>query len=119
MLKDYHLAQDAPQEAFIDAYLHLSQLQEHAAFPGWFRTVVFEHADRIRRKRKPSVSFDSVPDPQDPAQTPDAEFEDREMKGQLHAALQSLPDLERQTAMLFYISAYSRRQIANFLQVLM
>jgi len=117
LLKDFHLAQDAAQEAFIDAYLHLSQLKEPAAFPGWFRTVIFKHADRIRRKQKPSVSFDAVPEPVDPSLIPDADLEDRETKGQVHAALNSLPDLERQTAMLFYISAYSRQQIADFLQV--
>lgn len=118
LLKDFHLAQDAAQEAFIDAYLHLSQLREPEAFPGWFRTVVFKHADRIRRKRRNmNVPLDSVPEPSDPARTPDVDLEDRETKGQVHAALQSLPDCERQIAMLFYISAYSRQQIADFLQV--
>ena len=118
LLKDFHLAQDAAQEAFIDAYLHLSQLREPAAFPGWFRTVVFKHADRIRRKHYgTNVSLDSVPEPPDPSLTPDADLEDRETKGQVHTALQSLPDHERQIATLFYISAYSRQQIADFLQV--
>lgn len=117
LLKDFHLAQDAAQEAFIDAYMHLSQLHEPAAFPGWFRTVIFKHADRIRRKQKPSVPIDAVAEPVDPSLIPDADLEDREIRGQVHAALNSLPDLERQTATLFYISAYSRQQIADFLQV--
>ena len=37
LLGDSHQAQDAAQEAFIDAYLSLDKLREPAAFPGWFR----------------------------------------------------------------------------------
>jgi DNA-directed RNA polymerase specialized sigma24 family protein len=34
---DHHLAQDLVQEAIIEAFLHLPQLKEPSAFPGWFR----------------------------------------------------------------------------------
>ncbi len=52
MLGDSGLAQDAAQEAFIDAYLSLPKLREPAAFPGWFRRIVIKHSDRqIRGKR--------------------------------------------------------------------
>ena len=32
---DYHLAEDAVQEAFVAAYRDLGQLREPAAFAGW------------------------------------------------------------------------------------
>ena len=41
ILGDFHLAEDAAQEAFVDAYRNLGQLREPRAFPGWFRRVVF------------------------------------------------------------------------------
>ena len=52
LLRDAHLAEDAAQEAFVDAYRHLDDLRTPAAFPGWFRRVVFKHCDRITRGRR-------------------------------------------------------------------
>src|SRR5919199_314305 len=49
LLRDFQLAEDAAQEAFLEAYRHLSALREPAAFPGWFRRIVFKHCDRLTR----------------------------------------------------------------------
>jgi DNA-directed RNA polymerase specialized sigma24 family protein len=40
-LGDHHLAEDLVQEAALEAFVHLPQLKESAAFPGWFRQIVF------------------------------------------------------------------------------
>jgi RNA polymerase sigma factor (sigma-70 family) len=54
ILRDYHLAEDAAQEAFIEAHRSLGSLREPAAFPSWFKSVIFKQCDRItRRKRHP------------------------------------------------------------------
>ena len=47
MLEDAYLAEDVAQEAFIEAYLNLPKLRESAAFPGWFRRIVFKQGDRV------------------------------------------------------------------------
>jgi len=39
-VRDPHLAQDLVQDAIIEAFLHLPQLKEPSAFPGWFRQIV-------------------------------------------------------------------------------
>lgn len=52
---DFHLAQDAAQEAFIEAFLCLDNLREPAAFPGWFRRFVIKHSDRQLRKSRALV----------------------------------------------------------------
>src|SRR2546423_12398379 len=49
-LGDHHLAQDLVQEAGIEALLHLPQLREPAAFPGWFRQIVFRQCTRVLRQ---------------------------------------------------------------------
>lgn len=59
LLRDRHLAEDAAQEAFIDAYRKLGQLREPAAFPGWFRRVVFKQCDRIARSTWSRTRLDS------------------------------------------------------------
>ena len=40
VLRDYWLAEDVAQEAFITAWQKLHQLRQPEAFPGWFRQVV-------------------------------------------------------------------------------
>ena len=61
LLGDFHLAQDVAQDAFLRAYLGLGKLDEPAAFPGWFRRIVFKYCDRMtRRKRVPAVPLESA-----------------------------------------------------------
>src|ERR671932_2813734 len=60
-LGDVHLAEDAAQEAFLSAFRDLAQLRDPAAFPGWFRTVVFKQCDRlIRRKQVPTIPLEAA-----------------------------------------------------------
>jgi DNA-directed RNA polymerase specialized sigma24 family protein len=59
VLGDFPLAEDAAQEAFLEVYRKLGDLREPAAFPGWFRRIVFKHCDRITlRRRFQTVSLD-------------------------------------------------------------
>jgi DNA-directed RNA polymerase specialized sigma24 family protein len=51
-LGNRELAREAAQDAFVDAFLHLAQLNEPAAFGAWFHRVLLKHCDRaVRRKR--------------------------------------------------------------------
>jgi len=47
ILQDFHLAEDATQEAFIEACRIIGQHRTPAAFASWFRRIVFKHCDRI------------------------------------------------------------------------
>ena len=115
---DFHLAEDAAQEAFVRAYLDLGTLREPAAFPGWFRRIVFKQCDRITRKKGlPAVSLEIVGEIGAAGQTPDALFEQQEVKDQVNVAVQSLPEHQRLVVNLFYISEFSHREIAAFLGI--
>ncbi len=62
-LGDHHLAQDLGQEAVIEAFVHLPQLKEPAAFPGWFRQIVFRQCTRaLRQATLPCISLEAVSD---------------------------------------------------------
>jgi DNA-directed RNA polymerase specialized sigma24 family protein len=52
LLGDFHLAEDAAQEAFIEIYLYLGRLYGPAVFPSWLRRAVFKHCDRVTRRRQ-------------------------------------------------------------------
>ena len=52
ILNDFHLAEDAAQEAFVTAYLQIGNLEKAEAFPGWFKRIVFTQCGRITRRKR-------------------------------------------------------------------
>jgi RNA polymerase sigma factor (sigma-70 family) len=117
ILRDWQAAEDASQEAFLEAFRDLPALRETAAFPGWLRRIVFKQCDRIlRRRRIATVPLEHL---EPAAQTPDAldSLEQRELNDQILDALHLLPEHERMSAMLFYMSGFSQKEIGAFLGV--
>ncbi len=116
LLRDFQLAEDAAQEAFLEAYRNLSALREPAAFPGWFRRIVFKHCDRLTRGlRLKTVPLRAVEGRASLADGQAEEMERREMRERLWEAIDSLPEHERAATVLYYISGYSQREVGAFL----
>ena len=116
ILRDFQLAEDAAQEAFFEAYRSLDQLRTPAAFPGWFRRIVFKHCDRLTRRKQLALSpLDATEVSSAPTQADLAE--EHEMKDRLLAAIEELPDHERSAVTLFYMSGHTQNEIAEFLDV--
>lgn len=114
LLGDRHLAEDAAQEAFLESYLCLAQLREPAAFPGWFRRIVFKQCDRqIRRREESVVLLDD--DQKELGQTD--EVEKRETKETVRAAINTLREHERTPVLLYYLGGHSQQEVADFLDV--
>ena len=117
ILGDFHLAEDAAQEAFIQAYRDLPKLRRPEAFPGWFRLIVFKQSDRLaRRRRGPLAPFDAARLPS-AAPGPVEAAEKRELQEAVLDAVRSLSENERVATTLFYINGYSQKDIAEFLEV--
>ncbi len=118
LLGDYHLAQDAAQEAFLQAYVDLPTLRDPAAFPGWFRRIVFKHGDRlVRGKRIALVGLDDASamlcaDPE-----PSSASETRELRQLVRAEIGRLPEHERVVVALFYLGAHTQTEISGFLDI--
>jgi F-type H+-transporting ATPase subunit beta len=112
------LAQDAAQEAFIDAYLSLGNLREPAAFPGWFRRILIKHSDRqIRGKRMMTVPLDEAMQLLPPSLDPAVVVEARQVQQTVHQAIAALPQDQRLVISLFYVKGYSQKEIAQFLEL--
>ena len=98
---DFHLAEDAAQDAFMGAYLDIGSLREGAAFPGWFRRIVFKHCDRITRRRE--SGFQSVElleaEIPSPLGNPAELLDRRQLQERVTAALAVLPEEERLATM--------------------
>jgi RNA polymerase sigma factor (sigma-70 family) len=121
VLGDFHLAEDAAQEAFLAAWRNLDQLRTPEAFPGWLKRVVLTQCNRLTRgKQVETVALDALDGLAVlPAagSDPCAAYEDKERSGRVLAAIQSLPEHERIATALFYIGDYSQHEIAAFLEV--
>ena len=116
-LKDFHLAQDAAQEAFIGAFYDLPTLRAPEAFASWFRRVVYKQCDRLTRgKSYDVIALDDVV-LLSPDKDPMAQLETQEMKTYVLNAIQALPEEERQVVTLFYMSDYTHTEIAAFLDM--
>ena len=118
ILNDFHLAQDAAQEAFIEAYLCLPTLREAFAFPVWFKRIVFKQCDRlIRGKRHATAPLETVAEMASSLPGPSDIAEQHEFSQRVQNAISELPQEQRIVTTLFYISGYSHQEIADFLEV--
>ena len=118
ILGDFHLAQDAVQEAFIEAYRNLAKVYGAVVFPAWFRRIIFKNCDRFtRREHNQTVELDqAVPLPSTESD-PQEIVEDTEMKQIVLSAILSLPEDERTVTTLFYINGYTYNEISTFLEM--
>lgn len=118
VLGDFHLAEDAAQEAFLSAWRNLEQLRTPEAFPGWFKRIVLTQCNRLTRgKQLPTVALEMVGDLPTPADDPLTLFEAKDRRHHMLAAIQELPEHERMVTMLFYVGDYAQNDIAAFLEV--
>jgi RNA polymerase sigma factor (sigma-70 family) len=114
------LAEDAVQEAFIEAYLNLPRLREPEAFPAWLRRIIFKQCDRLTRQKQfstvslePNSSQDFALDDLNPLLI----IEGQERQLLVHQSIASLSDHERSVIQLFYGSDLSLKEIAASLNV--
>ena len=118
ILNDFHLAEDVAQESFAQAFSRLSQLADPAAFPGWFRRIVFTRYDRILRKKSVNtVPLDSALMQADSSESPTIQMEKKEFSNSVHLAIAELKEAERAVTTLFYITGYSLTEVSQFLDI--
>ncbi len=114
LLGDWQEAEDAAQDAFISAYCGLVKLREAAAFPGWFRRIVYTQAQRRLRAKEPVwVSLENVAELAVAGPAPYVE----QGQDELWASIDSLPAAQRSVLLLYYMNEYSQKEIASFLEI--
>ena len=118
ILCDHHLAEDAAQEAFVEAHRALPSLREPAAFVAWLRTIIVKHCDRMtRRRRHPVTALDAGLGVASPDPTPHEAVERSDLAAAVRAAVAALPSAEREVVLLYYMGDESQESIAAFLNV--
>jgi len=117
-LGDHHLAQDLVQEAAIEAFVHLPQLKEPSAFPGWFRQIVFRQCTRVLRQTSISyISLEAVSDGLLAENNPEEIAMQDEVQAYVRSAVASLPQHERLVTVLFYGCRYSYSEMSALLKI--
>ena len=118
ILGDYHLAEDAAQEAFVEAYRELPNLREPAAFAAWFRLIAFKHCGRLtRRKQFPITGLEAALEVAAPTPSPQERLEARATQQAVREAIAALSEAERQVVLLYYMGGHSTVAIAAFLGI--
>ena len=110
MLGDFGLAQDTVQEAFLAAHLSLSSLRAPDAFAAWMRQVVRHHAARVLRKRRLDDRLGDGNSGRD--LDPVVSFESREDLRRILEAIDSLPAIEREITILYYLRDRTQKEVA-------
>ncbi len=117
-LGDHHLAQDLVQEAVLEAFVHLPQLKEPSAFPGWFRQIVFRQCTRVLRQATVQcTSLEAVSDGLLAESNPEEIAVQEEVQAYVRSAVASLPQHERLVTVLFYGCRYSYNEVSAFLKI--
>jgi RNA polymerase sigma factor (sigma-70 family) len=107
-------AEDAAQEAMVEAYLKLRHLREPERFAGWLRRIVAGKAIEVaRRRREEPVAPEAI----EAAQARDAGPLPRVLETHVRDALAQLPPAVRLATTLFYVDGYSYQEIATHLGV--
>lgn len=116
-LKDYQLAQDAVQETFLRVYTKYSGFRAESSEKTWItriamnvcRDMMRKHSYRDRGIEVPEFAPSDTDDPEEHAIEQSENLE-------LMRALESLPDIYRQTLLLYYYNGFKTEEIAKILR---
>ena len=114
----FQLAEDAAQEAFLEAWKSLDSLQQPDAFVAWFRQIVSRSCARMTRKRRVlTVPAEDACEVASGDPNPHERAEAGELHLRVMEAIRSLPEHEQLVTALYYIDGYTQPEIADFLEV--
>ena len=120
-------AEDALQEAALNAFLHLRTFEGRSSFSSWLSRIAINSAlMSLRKKRIAEISIDQTFDdedgwrrfePRDDAETPEARYSRCEIEALLVGKIHRMPLIFRQVLELQHSHEYSTAQIAEELGI--
>lgn len=118
VLQDQAEAEDVAQEAMLRLWKTAPDWRQgEAKITTWVYQVTANLCtDRLRR-RKPSDPLDAVTEPEDGADSADMQMQNQTRAAALNAALQELPDRQREAVTLRHLEEFTNPQIAEAMGV--
>ena len=116
MCGDLPLAEEAAQEAFIRAWLHLASYRPQFSFRSWLYRIAINAALDALRKRPVEAALDGL-ELASGAEAPEAAVERRERAGQVRRAVLALSPASRAVLVLREYEELSYQEIAAALSI--
>lgn len=114
ILGDYHLAEDAVQEALLEAHRSWDRLRKTASRAAWIRSIVRHRCSRFLRRRDLGLS----PLPElGTAEEPWQQAVRAETRADLLARVRALPRPLREVVVLHYLRGCPHQEVAAFLDL--
>ncbi len=121
-------AEDALQDAFLRAFIHMKDFQQRCSFSTWLTRIAINSALMILRKKRVSaeISIDSGDDPvgnfqrwepKSPGEDPESRYIRRERQELLRQAIHQLPAVFRDVVQLRHARECSGQEIAKSLGI--
>ena len=118
MCGDAQIAEDAAQETFIQAWLHIASYRPQASLRSWlYRIAVNAATDMLRRQKRILPNSLEDLDLKDPQLGPEALFAQGERTALIQQADLSLPDACRPVLVLREYEGLSYHEIADTLDI--
>ena len=115
-LSDKSLIEDAVQESFIIAYLHLPDLKDPLAFPAWLKKIIRTCCRKLRSQNAPILlDPDALHDLADPGPTPFEAMVRRQERALVGNILKLLKEDVREAFLQRYVHGRSYNEIADML----
>jgi RNA polymerase sigma-70 factor (ECF subfamily) len=124
-LRDAADADEAVQDAFVKAYMHLGTFREDLPFEVWFTRILINGClDRLKQRRRRARWLAPAPVDHEGVERNPADYlpsrgpspEDRvlakERRGELMEAIATLPDRQRMVFMLSHIDGQTSREVS-------
>lgn len=114
-LGNWDEALELSQEVFILAFRRIEQLQVPEAFAGWLRQIVHRSAiNHVTRRRVPlAIDQESLDANCSNEDSPLETMLNSETRAQVHAGLQRLGELDRDTLIAFYLHGQSLLEMSD------
>ena len=111
------LAEDAVQEAFLTAYVQLSDLRDSSAFPAWFRRILASCCNRLARQRHmfSPVDWEFLDRFGDGQPSPLEDMVRFQTRSMVAEVLDSLEGVSREACIQRYVFGRSYKEIADML----
>jgi len=121
IVRDAREAEDVIQEAYVNAYVHLSQFDGRAQFSTWLTKIaVYEALARVRRQRRYEPLDDTPMElhmPTSSSPDPERQAFGRELGALIESAVDELGDGYREVFMLRQVEGLSTAETAEILGV--
>ena len=121
-VKDETLAADITQETFVTIFQNLDTLNDPVAYPAWSRQITYRHCLQYLKKQNRETTVDENEDGSTIFDTieedrtefiPDEQLDKEDFKKTILNIVDSLPEEQRTSVILYYYDELSVKQIAE------